>query len=210
MENVPAMSKGAHKQTYIKIVNHLRSYGYKVKGEILNSMYYNVPQSRERVFVIGVREDFNLEPSHPRPQNKPITARQALLGVAEDSEVRLITAPYLIEYLKKHPGGWSLDEKIYKKIKGNINGQPGTKFLEWSGVCGTLVKSEFSSLGVIHPSKTRYLSLSEYKRLSSFPDDFAFTSRAAGVQRIGNCVPPNMMKAIAIHIRDNILRKISQ
>ena len=60
MENVTGMVKGYMKQAYLEIIKTLRECGYLAKGEIMNAMYYNVPQSRERVFIIGVREDFGI------------------------------------------------------------------------------------------------------------------------------------------------------
>jgi DNA (cytosine-5)-methyltransferase 1 len=77
MENVTGMVKGCMKQAYLTIIKTLRECGYKAKGEVLNAMYFNVPQSRERVIIIGVREDLGIEPSHPKPQGKPITIREA-------------------------------------------------------------------------------------------------------------------------------------
>src|SRR5690606_34051704 len=49
MENVAGMVKGAMKQIYLQVVAELRACGYQVRGEIMNAMYYGVPQSRERV-----------------------------------------------------------------------------------------------------------------------------------------------------------------
>jgi len=44
------------------------------------------------------------------------------------------------------------------------------------------------------------------KRIQSFPDGFQFVGcRRDAIQRIGNSVPPNLMKAIAEHIKVNIL-----
>ena len=57
MENVTGMIKGHMKQAYLTIIAELRACGYRAKGEVLNAMYFNVPQSRERVIIIGVRND---------------------------------------------------------------------------------------------------------------------------------------------------------
>lgn len=81
MENVTGMVKGYMKQAYLQIIATLRGCGYKAKGEVLNAMYYNVPQSRERVIIIGVREDLGIEPSHPKPQTRPV----ALRAIADDA-----------------------------------------------------------------------------------------------------------------------------
>lgn len=209
MENVTGMVKGYMKQAYLQIVKTLRECGYQVKGQVMNAMYYNVPQSRQRVIIIGVRNDIGIEPSHPKPKTKPITVEQAFVGVPGDSDNRFIKG-FLVEYAKAHPGGWNTNDALYKKIKGSTASAMSTKWCEWNRVCGTLPKSEISTTGIIHPDKKRYLSVSEMKRISSFPDSFTFTSRKSGVERIGNSVPPNLMRAIAAHIKINILEKVKE
>ena len=84
MENVTGMVKGCMKQAYLVAIKTLRDCGYQAKGEILNAMYFNVPQSRQRVIIIGVRNDLKVEPSHPKPQGKPKTVRQAFSGLVDD------------------------------------------------------------------------------------------------------------------------------
>ncbi len=59
MENVTGMIKGYMKQAYLQIVADLRECGYVVKGQVMNAKYYNVPQSRERVIIIGIRADLS-------------------------------------------------------------------------------------------------------------------------------------------------------
>ncbi len=52
----------------------------------------------------------------------------------------------------------------------------------------------------------RRFSLPEFKRFGSFPDGFAFAGEfEEGIRQIGNCVPPLFMRAVARHIRENIL-----
>ena len=60
-----------------------------------------------------------------------------------------------------------------------------------------------------HPLHARRLSGAELKRLGTFPDEFEFIGKVSAVQkRVGNCVPPNFMRAIASHIYHEILQKI--
>src|SRR3990167_6980791 len=89
LENVTGLVKGCMKQAYLVIVAELRACGYRVKGEVLNAMYFNVAQSRERVIVIGIRNDLDVEPSHPKPQTKPLTVREAWCGLVGDTSPRL-------------------------------------------------------------------------------------------------------------------------
>lgn len=209
MENVTGMIKGYMKQAYLAIIKTLRECGYRAKGEVLNAMYYNVPQSRERVIIIGVRNDLGIEPSHPKPQTRPITPRQAFKNVPH-GEIK-----ELPEWLKQaaeimDAGNYSAKhvEKAFIRVRGKSSGSINTKLLSWDRPSCTLVKSEIASTGIIHPDRQRYLTIPEMCRIGSFPDGFKFSGkRSDAVMRIGNSVPPNLMRAIAEHIRDNILTR---
>jgi DNA (cytosine-5)-methyltransferase 1 len=64
--------------------------------------------------------------------------------------------------------------------------------------------------GAMHWSECRRFSLPEFKRFSSFPDGFTFAGEfPEGIRQIGNCVPPLFMRAIAGHIRREILAPVS-
>ena len=66
-----------------------------------------------------------------------------------------------------------------------------------------------STAGVTHPTEKRKFTIQELKRICAFPDDFILKgSYAQQWERLGNSVPPLMMKAIAEVIRDEILQKI--
>lgn len=54
----------------------------------------------------------------------------------------------------------------------------------------------------VHPLENRYLTLSELRRCSSFPDDFKFPEGKynEAIARLGNSVPPLLMKAIATYV----------
>jgi DNA (cytosine-5)-methyltransferase 1 len=65
--------------------------------------------------------------------------------------------------------------------------------------------------GAMHWSERRRFSLPEFKRFSSFPDEFAFAGEfEEGIRQIGNCVPPLFMKAIAGHIGREVLARIAK
>ena len=198
MENVTGMIKGHMKQAYLEIMRTLRGCGYVAKGEVMNAMYYNVPQSRERVIIIGVRKDLGIEPTHPKPQAKPITIREAFKGLS-GFEKEACIKKFAIggEWAKLSCGG--------KSSKYISLARP-----RWDATSPTLTKkaSCASAASVTHPDECRKYSSNEAKRIGSFPDDFVFVGGwAKTIERIGNSVPPNLMKAIATHIKDNILHK---
>jgi DNA (cytosine-5)-methyltransferase 1 len=178
MENVTGMVKGVMKQAYLQIIKTLRACGYRAKGEVMNAMYYNVPQSRERVIIIGVRNDIGIEPSHPSPQTKPIPSAKALGILALDYDTRGKHSEFNID----------VNRKPFPTItKGNRH-------------------HFFADFG----EGKRKLTIKEAQRVASFPECFRFIGDAKAWERIGNSVPPNLMRAIAEHIKTNILDKVGQ
>jgi DNA (cytosine-5)-methyltransferase 1 len=73
MENVKGITLGKHRQFLSEIISEFRNNDYKIeeKYQVLNAAYYGVPQSRERLFLLGSRKEFKL-PSYPHPLTKPI------------------------------------------------------------------------------------------------------------------------------------------
>jgi len=174
MENVTGMVKGVMKQAYLQIIRTLRECGYRVKGEVLNAMYFNVPQSRERVIIVGVRNDLGIDPSHPKPMTEP----QSLRSIAPDAIA-------------------SRSQKINPWIPAHCP------------VC-TITKTPFDDL-IRTAAGTRQPTLNELRCFGSFPSMFAFVGGKANAWGcIGNSVPPNLMRAIAEHVRNAILAKIQQ
>lgn len=207
MENVTGMVKGCMKQAYLTIIQTLRDCGYRAKGEVLNAMYFNVPQSRERVIIVGVRNDLGIEPSHPKPQTQPITPRQAFKEVPQ-GEIKPLP-DYLKQAAKLMIAG-NYSERhttaALMRVRGKSAGGMNTKLLSWDRVSCTLVKSEIAATGIIHPDRHRYLTIPEMCRIASFPDAFKWHGgRRDAVMRIGNSVPPNLMRAIAEHLHEHVL-----
>lgn len=193
MENVTGMVKGVMKQAYLTIIETLRDCGYRAKGEVLNAMYFNVPQSRERVIIVGVRNDIGIEPSHPMPQTKPMTVRDAFSGIEDEGDCPGMSEQYKRYWHHAGPGGVVGKQKSHRRLSWDL---PSCTLQKGSGYGG-----------VYHPSSPRPLSTLERMRLSSFPDSFHFTGWNSATERIGNSVPPNLMRAIAEHVRREILEK---
>jgi DNA (cytosine-5)-methyltransferase 1 len=173
MENVTGMVKGYMKQAYLTIIAELRACGYRARGEVLNAMYFNVPQSRERVIIIGVRNDLGIEPTHPKPQAKRISARESLGITALDYDTKGQFAEFNMNVDRPFP---------------------------------TITKGNQHHLLADFGKGKRRLSTQEAGVVTSFPKSFKFAGTAGDSwQRIGNSVPPNLMRAIAEHVRKEIL-----
>jgi DNA (cytosine-5)-methyltransferase 1 len=210
MENVSGMIKGKMKLIFAEILRELKASGYKVSARLLNAMYFNVPQSRQRLIFIGVREDLRIEPSHPKGENIPLTVKEAL------------------EYIKNEK--WELDwtnhiqdSVIYPRIIKMKQGDSYDKYspngsgftlqrISFNKPCPTIQKTvnhSASSDGLLHYSENRKLTISEVKRLCSFPDEFKFIGDFINQwARLGNAVMPLFMRSIANHIKNEILSKV--
>lgn len=205
MENVSGMVKGKMKLVFVEILKALKACGYQVSARLLNAMYFGVPQSRQRVIFIGVRNDLAIVPTHPRGAMLPITFAEASQGCVDGG--RELGEFLLTMGLHQPRGSWSSNPKLWRHLKGNLGGSLSTKWADADKTPGTLIKSWIAMTGVIHPSRTRYLNLAECKRIGSIPDEYHFPGTfSQAIQGIGNSVPPLFMRAIARHIRTEMLK----
>ena len=63
-KGITNLAKG---KVFEMILNDFRCLGYKVKYKILNAADYGVPQTRQRVIIIGVRNDIDFDYEYPNP-----------------------------------------------------------------------------------------------------------------------------------------------
>ena len=142
------------------------------------------------------------EPSHPEPQSQPRCVFNAIIGA--DTEAPRLRGKY-VELVKHVRQGQA--ESDHNPTGGGfqscvriIGGNPSPTLSKMSTGTGRAT--------LIHPTEDRPISIGEAKRLASFPDSFrmqgTFIQRWA---RIGNSVPPLFMRAIAGHIRREILHR---
>jgi DNA (cytosine-5)-methyltransferase 1 len=209
MENVSGMVKGKMRLIFVEILRELKACGYVVSARLLNAMYFGVPQSRERMIFIGVRDDLGIAPTHPGAMVSPVPFGRASGGIPDYGKE---LPPFLVTMAKHQPAGaWSSNPDIWKRLRGGLGGSFSTKWAGADSVCGTIVKEWIAMCGIVHPGRKRYLNIEEVKRVGSFPDQFALVGKFDdGVRRIGNSVPPLFMRSIAQHIRREILDKVKR
>jgi DNA (cytosine-5)-methyltransferase 1 len=205
MENVSGMVKGVMKLVFVEILRELKASGYKVSAKLLNAMYFNVPQSRQRMIFVGVREDLGIEPSHPEAESVPVTVKEAFENIKDLLEIKYPTgeAKKIVDEMNQGEDGCD----AYKRLtRTNVRRWFGLKRIAFDEPSKTLVKSILS--GQVHPTENRYLSEAEIKRIGSFPDAYKMIGDlTAKWMRIGNSVPPLFMRSIANHVRTEILDK---
>ncbi len=201
MENVSGMVKGKMKLIFAEVMRELKASGYRVSCRLLNAMYFNVPQSRQRLIFIGVRDDLNIEPTHPKAERKAFTVGEAFQNMENLGIMPVIS--------DKH----SYPKMIKRIPKGDSIGKHFGKGFNWIRIdnnkpCPSLPKSTtYGGLYFLFVSNgSRSLSEREAARCGSFPDNFRFVGKYPDrIARIGNSVPPLFMRSIARHIRETIL-----
>jgi DNA (cytosine-5)-methyltransferase 1 len=67
MENVPDILNHGGKNVAETVSHHLRAEGYRVRYTLLNAAWFGVPQTRERMFLVGVHEDLDEDVVFPSP-----------------------------------------------------------------------------------------------------------------------------------------------
>jgi DNA (cytosine-5)-methyltransferase 1 len=77
-ENVSGLVKGTAKGYFKEILARLKGCGYRVAARVLDAQWLGVPQMRQRLIFLGVREDLGREPAFPRPLPYRYSVRDAL------------------------------------------------------------------------------------------------------------------------------------
>ena len=200
MENVSGMVKGKMKLLFVEILKDLKARGYKVSARTMNAMYYNVPQSRQRLIFIGVREDLGIDPSHPKPESNPISASEGLQGCESKRHARPLGPLAMQIWNTAKPGQSGSDLDWTKGRYFN------SMRLDPTRPSPTITKGFPGGGGHMHWEAPRSLSIQEVARLQSFPDPFQFFgSFDQQWARVGNSVPPLLMRAIARNAREEII-----
>lgn len=196
-----------------KLKEDIDKIGYKFIWKVLDSVNYGAPQFRERIIIIGSRdnEDIYIPQQthfmmHQNPNYRWVTLGQAIIQLEDDPGPCSRFSSDRAKILNKIPPGknWrALPKKEVEKALGGAYKSSGGKTgffrrLSYDEPCPTLVTSPVQKATMLcHPTKTRPLSTLEYARIQEFPEYWNIYGTMADVYRqIGNAVPVKLGKAI--------------
>jgi DNA (cytosine-5)-methyltransferase 1 len=77
-ENVSGLVKGTAKGYFKEILTALKACGYQVQAKLLDAQWLGVPQMRQRIIFVGVRNDIGMQPMFPKPLPYRYSVREAL------------------------------------------------------------------------------------------------------------------------------------
>lgn len=199
-ENVKGLLKHDNGKTLSIIVDVLKNLGYRVAYKILRAQYLDVPQKRERLVILAIREDLDLPFLFPKEQDYTISLKEALENCPKSAGQ--IYPQRKREILEKiPPGGYWRDlplelQKEYMKASFYMDGgKTGmARRLSWNEPSLTLTCAPAQKQTErCHPEETRPLTVREYARIQTFPDDWEFAgSVSSQYKQIGNAVPVNL------------------
>ena len=166
------------------ILNDLEDCGYKVYTKLFKMKWYGIPQNRERIIFLGIIND--------------ISDKVKVVWPTEDKTN--------IKTLKDAIGDLPIEynedlQHVGTKHKVKVNGFMGNRKLEWDSIGPTITGRGGGTGGPVinvHPSGERRMTVREYARIQTFPDDFKFHGSITSMYRqIGNAVPPAFSEILA-------------
>ncbi|WP_079709894.1 DNA (cytosine-5-)-methyltransferase [Paraliobacillus ryukyuensis] len=215
-ENVKGLVNHDGGNTLKTMLDVFSDIGYQVKWKVLRALDYDVAQKRERIVIVGIRNDLvkkeNLEYFFPKPYGYELTLKDILKDVPESDGTKYPESKKKVLDLVPPGGYWrDLPDEIAKDYMGKSyysgGGRTGmARRLSWDEPSLTLTCSPAQKQTErCHPDETRPFTVREYARIQSFPDSWEFDcSIGNAYKQIGNAVPVNMAKSIGLSIVNSL------
>jgi len=206
---------------FSRVLNLLCDAGYSVTHGLYNTADFGVPQKRQRVLIFASRVSVvpSLVPSHGSRVRSPSylarepwrTLSDAINGFIEGQEFLPLREKQrrFIHLLKPGQNWRDLPPDLQREAMGRAfdctGGRTGFyRRLAWDEPSPTLVTSPTMPATLLaHPVEDRPLSVQEYARIQTFPDDWKFAGTTAQKYRqIGNAVPVEFGRQIGEHMKE--------
>ena len=212
MENVKGLLSMDKGRCFQRILSEFGSLGYSVNYRVINAAHFGVPQSRERVFIVGTSKYIPEEELFPKRKNKTVTVREALSDLsfldvnqtanryktyARSRYQRIMRKRSRELHNHVSPNHSKTIQKRFKSVPMGMNGKDALKRVGTNKhtYCKLNPKKPSRTLTTlpedfIHYSRDRIPTVREMARLQSFPDRFIFCGpRTTGGARRKNEVP---------------------
>ena len=188
IENVKGLLMRHHTESLKKVLTDFSSLGYNVTYKLYNSADFGVPQTRERVIIVGTLPEIK-DFCHPEPildKESYITAKEAIHDLKDLNE-----------------------DASFNHIWSRANRSPGQGDRRLiADRAGYTIRAECHGNIQWHYELPRRISMREAARIQSFPDEFVFNSKLRETERqVGNAVPPVMAWHIAKAVKKALLNK---
>lgn len=177
-----------------KVLKEFSDVGYKTYFKLMNAADYGIPQKRERVIIVGVRNDIKKKYSFPIPESAERTPLSAVVPELAIKDKKYYFSKKAVEGMKK------AKNNMKRGLAQNLDEPCLT-------VTSHLSKVSLNSRDpvlLVDPKKELYRRFTpkEAAGIQSFPENFVFEGTEADAYRqIGNAIPPvlfwHIMKNVA-------------
>ncbi len=207
-ENVSGLRNVDEGRTFSKVLSEFHDSGYSLYPHLYSFDEYGVPQRRQRIIIVGIRNDIPVAFRVPSPapySDFDVSCRSALEKppISENLENNEATkqSPTVVERLRYiKPGENVFTANLPSHLQMNIKGARISqiyKRLEPDKPAYTVTGSGGGGTHVYHWCEPRALTNRERARLQTFPDNFVFSGSKESVRKqIGMAVPPMGLKVI--------------
>jgi DNA (cytosine-5)-methyltransferase 1 len=179
-----------------RVIEELSELGYTVTWAVLDSRNFSLPQHRERVYIVGMR-DVSFDFSRLLAMERRVALRD-ILDSRVDSELdcHIFDGVGLLDPPHKTKSGFVL--------RAQLSNYTNRKLFSSDGIVGTITTGSPPPIYDEGTRRIRHLSIGELKRCQGFPQSQKFPSnpsRSTVLHYIGNAVSVNVIRAIVKEIR---------
>lgn len=185
VKGLMTLQKGA---IITKILDEFRAMGYNVRYKLIKAVEYGIPQRRERVIIVGIRNDLDYTFEYPKV-------------VTEEGHYTPLNA--VIDELAISESKYYFSERAVQGVKNAKNNMKRGLWQDLNAPCLTitahLAKTSMNSrdpILLVDADKELYRRFTprEAARIQSFPDSFLLNdSEPKSYKQIGNAIPPVLM-----------------
>ena len=210
LENVKGLVNHDKGKTFKKIINILskkvngkinkskrENLGYNVFWKVLNSYDFNAPQNRERVFIIGFK---NQNINYKFPKNIKLKINLNNLINKRPKKIKRISKlskGYIYKHLKKHQNYKKIKDLNYLVANEVRRSRCNFRFDNISPCLTTKMGTGGNNVPYL-VNQDRFFTLDECLLLQGFPKNFKLTNNyTEALKQIGNSVTINVVKKIA-------------
>ncbi len=213
-ENVRGLLTHDHGNTYKTMLNIFAKEGYTIDKKVLNAWDYGVPQKRERLITVGIRNDLidKIKYVFPKPHDYKPVLKDILLDCPDSLSIPYGEKKRKIFELVPAGGYWrDIDPEIAKEYMKSCWDMGGGR----TGILRRMSLDE-PSLTVLtspsqkqtercHPLEARPFTVRENARCQTFPDEWEFCGNVSSqYKQVGNAVPVNLARDIAEEIHNSL------
>ena len=182
-ENVKGLLMKHNAESLHRVLTDFKALGYEVSFQLYHAADYGVPQTRERVIIVGTRPDVRrfTPPTQTHGKSVHVTAYDAIHDLADLPEDE----------------GFS---HVWSRAKPSK--EQGSRRMHATRP-GYTIRAECHGNIQYHYALERRISMREAARFQSFPDSFLFEAKLRETERmVGNAVPP----LLAWHVAQSVAR----